>query len=382
MKVMKNKKYLFLDVEWNQPEGVYDEDKNEIVSIGIVQTDQYLNEEKIFFKLVRPENIETITETTYKLLHLHKNTLLEAEPIRTISKLVYNEFHNFDLLVVWNMDAFQVFQHTMSKLGLAFAEEKVFCLQPLMERIIENGGTVSFSKALSTFKIPYEWAHMHIAKHDAKYLKTLYAEAKERYIDFVRLNHPGKYVRSVSTDTVHRATCHHARRLAPENSEPFRLTQLFEGHRFCGYCSKRQRITKEIVTNAKKRPPRDYKKVNRFDDEAIQQWCADYNLTCNISDGLIFVKSPCSSWRVYHDYRKVTAVYHESYYKFSDKEYRRKKVNEGYHRQKVAGKSMTSVLQYIYYHDQNRMSGVVKQKSKVELLLEQVEKERLLREAE
>lgn len=117
-----------------------------------------------------------------------------------------------------------------------------------------------------------------------------------------------------------------------------------------------------------------------WNDEYIKDLCDNFGLTCQISNGIIFIKTNIATWRIYHNGEKVLEVFHENYRIRRDQFYKKKKCNEGYHRQEIKDKTLQGVLSYIKSHDKYLYSPKKVKKSRVERLFEKIETENTLKE--
>jgi len=118
----------------------------------------------------------------------------------------------------------------------------------------------------------------------------------------------------------------------------------------------------------------------QFDDEIIRGMCEHFRLDCSITEGLVFVRSPYSTWRIFHNYKEIEVVYHENYQKLRRVDYLRRKINEGYHEQDIHATTMYGVLDYIYKHEKGFMKSKNKEQLRLERLFEKVKEERIARE--
>lgn len=69
-------------------------------------------------------------------------------------------------------------------------------------------------------------------------------------------------------------------------------------------------------------------------------------------------------------------MFHENYRVKKDEFCKKKKCNEGYHKQDIKAESLYEVVRYIESHDQHFFRNQYKNKSRVNLLFEQLERER------
>lgn len=112
------------------------------------------------------------------------------------------------------------------------------------------------------------------------------------------------------------------------------------------------------------------------EDEYIKNLCNLFGLSCQISNGVIFVKTNIATWRIYYNGKKVLKVYHENYRIRRDQFRKRMKCNEGYHKQEIKDKTLYGVLRYIQSHDKYLYSPKKIRKSRVEKLFDKIEHEK------
>lgn len=75
---------------------------------------------------------------------------------------------------------------------------------------------------------------------------------------------------------------------------------------------------------------------------------------------------------------KVEKVFHGNYRLNKSEFCKKKKCNEGFHKQDVSMENFFDVIRYIYYHDKNMYKGKNK-KSRVDILFEIIEQEKITR---
>lgn len=112
------------------------------------------------------------------------------------------------------------------------------------------------------------------------------------------------------------------------------------------------------------------------EDEYIKNLCNLFGLSCQISNGVIFVKTNIATWRIYYNGKKVLKVYHENYRIRRDQFRKRMKCNEGYHKQEIKDKTLYGVLRYIQSHDKYLYSKKKIRKNRVEKLFDKIEHEK------
>lgn len=108
------------------------------------------------------------------------------------------------------------------------------------------------------------------------------------------------------------------------------------------------------------------KRPQPFFEDSFTRYCNNYGLQCSFSDGIVFVKTNLSEWRIYHDERIVKKLYHSSFFtggRLLSQKAGRLKYGEGFHRQRIpdyVGDDIYDVLRYIARHERNKTAAKVK----------------------
>lgn len=216
-------------------------------------------------------------------------------------------------------------------------------------------------------------SRLHFAKFDIERMRMLYLGMKKQYYTYLEDN-PYHYIQSEHSSILHVKECHYAKQIKKSGMVRIEGQALFEGYAICKHCSKdfsaiqfypEPAICSDEFVNIAQ---------SEFDENYINRLCQRYGLTCQISNGLIFIKSPIASWRIYHDYESVVEVFHQNMRtQKSSKARQRRPTNEGFHKQNIKEKRLEAVVKYIYYHDRNFFSGKRSRKSRMEQIFEQLE---------
>ena len=87
-------------------------------------------------------------------------------------------------------------------------------------------------------------------------------------------------------------------------------------------------------------------------EQYIYFLCDKYTLDVRVGvEGMLFINTGRTNWRIYYDQWEVVFVYHENYMP-KNKDYQEKiSANIGFHRQNIDFKSLDKVLAYIKSHD-------------------------------
>lgn len=88
-----------------------------------------------------------------------------------------------------------------------------------------------------------------------------------------------------------------------------------------------------------------------YTEEQLKFLADHHGLNISFGEGIIFVETPVSSWRLMHDNSEVLKVLHQNYRGFHTSYSGR--FGSGYHIQKLKDYSYGSVFSYIHRHDSN-----------------------------
>lgn len=327
--------YLFVDIEWNQKEGTTDISGREPIQIGAIGTGKNLEIEKSFSKGIRVKYAETITEKTCKIVHTNVANIMQGNTEEVVFDNVIKTFETFKYVVVWTKDTYDLFCESMERSGVKMPRHRVIIVQDVLNQVlVKKSDNIGFERALIMANIPYQQNFLHLSKHDVKYLYKLFKKTYEYYKSYTAME---EGIVNKNTRIIHNKGCGHVR---------------FED-------MSEDEIRKHPLT-----------------DEYIRWVCSRFGLKYNISYNVIFISSHVGHWRVYLAGNKVENVFHGNYIESVNTYKKKKKCNEGFHKQDVDYDNFYDVVRYIYYHDKNQY---VKKhpKSRIEILFEQIEKEKL-----
>lgn len=97
-------------------------------------------------------------------------------------------------------------------------------------------------------------------------------------------------------------------------------------------------------------------------ESSLEKHCRNLGLQCSFAEGIVFVSSGLSRWRIYHTGRTVDKLYHDNTFQYGDVHRRtpgRKRFYEEMHLQKIpepVGTDIFIVLSYIAKHDRNLLA--------------------------
>lgn len=382
-------KFLFIDIEWNQKAGTADLLNREPIQIGLIGTDENLENSKLFSKNIQLADVRTLTAETCKLAHTNEKAVMQAKTGQEVFEKVKMSYAKYKYVVVWTMSTYDLFKLSMEKAGIKLPRHKVLVLQDILNLItLSQGQNLGFETALVWAEIPYEKQFLHYSKHDVQYMYELF---KKMYMAYQEQTLNENCFVNHSSKIIHSPECRYlqySKALISANMKSL----IFRGYRPCACCGSEEnwrRVYWEPVAREKKEKAKekdeykyrdkeiDFRKLP-LTDSNIQLICDKFELKCNISEGIVFLSTNCGYWRIYLDGEKVDKVFHGNYRLRRQEFKKRKKCTEGFHKQNIAISNFYDVVKYIYHHDKNSFTS--KKKSRIDLLFEQIEQERVMKE--
>lgn len=382
VKQEENFKYLFIDMEWNQKEGTQGIENREPIQIGLIGTDENLEDIKLFSKYISPEDIGALKAETCKMTHTNEKMLMQAKTLEEVFQRVKLSFSKYEYVVVWTMSTYELFVQSMNKAGIKLPRHKVLILQEVLGWIsIKSGQNLGFETALKKAEISYNPSLLHNSKYDVQYMYELF---KKIYSEYTELVEEEDCVINEKSKIIHSSECRYAKDKL--NNTVGKKNLIFKGYRPCSCCGTEdywRRYFWELDTKKKKKTPR--KKTNHLEyrelpltDENIELICKQFNMKCHIGESVIFLTTNCGYWRIYLAGEEVDEVFHGNF-RVSKSEFKKKKKwNEGYHKQKISQIRFYDVVRYIYFHDKNSYAN--RNRSRIDMLFEQIEHERRIKE--
>jgi len=371
--------FLFLDIEWNQRAGTTDIENREPIQIGIIGTDEKLENPKLFSKGICLMNSDDLTEETCKLTHATKSVVMNARMEKEIFEKVRQSFRVYHFVVVWTMDTYALFREGMRRSDIKLPRHKVLVLQDILGMIaMEKGKNIGFETALIKAGVSYESKYLHYAKHDVRYLHELF---KKMYLNYEVLTCGEGSVVNQRSKIIHSLNCRYVQNRNIEIEENAKRL-LFFGYKPCLCCGTEdewRRFQWETVSKKiRRRKATTDLRMLSLTDENIQLICKKFGFKCSIVSDVVFLTTPVGFWRIYLGKDKVEKVFHGNYRLNKSEFCKKKKCNEGFHKQDVSMENFFDVIRYIYYHDKNMYKGKNK-KSRVDILFEKIEQEKITR---
>jgi DNA polymerase III epsilon subunit-like protein len=357
---------LFLDIEWVNNKGDFSPEECEVLSVGAIG--YHGGSKQNFYTLVKPSDMLAVTPRILELLRLDKTQLEGARPVGDVLKSLSDTFEYCAVIVVWSKSTYDLLCQKCSENDIPLFEHRVVFMQELVGLLDSNNTLLSFEKAMRRYGVKYLPNLLHNASYDVLCLMNLFCVVRKSH----KKNHGfGRrcFVGDENSGLIHSPYCEYAENTEPDNIYTVSAAKLFEGYHNCELCGGVMSKL-EWVENEKK-----FRSccVAPYTDEDIGWLCDKLGLDYKSSSGVFFIKTGYSSWRIMHNYDEVERVFHENYRGLMPK--RKEKFNTGYHRQNVISKDIWEVLRYIYNHDKRYITTLIGQKNRVDMLLEQIEKE-------
>lgn len=371
---MEKMKYLFLDMEWNQ-ENEFDVKENQVLEFAVAGFSDDFALQSRYARLIKPDDIDDIPNRTYQFLNISKEMLMEEDTIDVVLEEFRCKFLEYEVVVVWNEHTYTLFLEKCRENHIHLLKHRVLVLQDIIAGIDSKKRIYSMERYLKKCGIHYKMNRLHFSKYDVERMRLLFLEIRRQYNTYLK-GTTRKYYRSSGSDIIHVKSCHFARRISMDKKILVEGKELFDGYSICKCCRKKFPSI-QFKANKKKASILIKEPGDEFDDEYIFYLCQRYGLHCQISDGVIFVKSSIATWRIYHNYENVTEVFHQNISVVNRANAKKKKpLNVGFHKQEIKEKRLDAVLRYIYFHDKNYFGGKRSRKNKVEQLLEELEQRR------
>ena len=371
---MEKMKYLFLDMEWSQENG-FDVKENQILEFAVASYSNDFESQRRFARMVKPTDVYAIPERTYQFLNLSMESLMEEDTIDVVLNEFSQKFQDYEVVVVWNENTYKLFVEKCRSHRITLPKHKVLVLQDMIASIDSKKSIYSMERYLKKCGIRYKMDRLHYSKYDVERMRLLFLEIRNQYFSYLK-GTTRKYYRSSGSEIIHVKSCHFVKRMSSEKRVLVEGRELLDGYSVCKCCRKKFPSI-QFKANKMNKPSVVKEFRYEFDDENVYDLCHRYGLSCQISDGVIFVKSSIATWRIYHNYEKITEVFHQNISVVNRANAKKKKpLNVGFHKQEIKEKRLDAVLRYIHFHDKNYFSGKRAQKSKVEQLLEELEQKR------
>lgn len=339
---MDSLQYYALDVEWSEKDGTI-----QPLEIGVTPVSKH---GETIFSYIRPSDEENLRNTIFKFLRVKKKTLMEApffsSVIQHISQKVNRVNDELAIAVVWFKDSRDNFVRWCSQYNVGNPFYKIIVLKEIVLRVQDRSGMKNdFEHLLMEYDVKYNHGNLNNSKYDSIYLSSLFLEIKKKYDQ----SRPWKWlVLNTESGIVHRQECS---RIKINNAgyRKFENEDIYTGVRFCKICGKVIRPWVDAPSEEKRKliDIKDHSRSiladDQFKDTSVAAMCINFGFDYSIYADFIEVESCIGKWRIYHNDKEVTKVYHGNHFG--------KMVRKGFHEQRIGEKDLFSVLKYINIHD-------------------------------
>lgn len=372
-------KYLFLDVEGHQGNNKLSISEEDILEISAICVDKDFKNEKSFFSMVKPKHMDAVNDRTLSLLRLDRKVLEDALTIEVVMEKFIKTFSKFEVIVVWNRYTYDLFLKAATHNGIKVPDFRVVVIQELLSVIDKPvlGEVIEFEKAIIRYHVNFNPKLLHFAKHNVDCLKKLYCSVKFQYKYQCKVEQINEVVMLNNSIVIHSSKCHY---VSEDNViKKAKETDVFYGYPMCKHCINAGNYT----TMPENLVFEKLDDMEEYSEEKVAKICERFNMDYKFSDSVLFVRTKMSSWRIYHDGIKITNIYHENYRKSkSEIGKRKKKCNEGFHRQDIKCNNFYEALSYIHSHDKYFLNANQNKQGRIDMLFAMVEKERQEKEVE
>lgn len=324
--------YIFLDIEQGKTE------KNRNMEVGITVCDDEGGCEESFYG--------------------EADAGLRNEEM--LCREIYRRFPSYRIMVVWAEDRYRIFSEKMKKAGISASNHRVILLKELMELLFEEKKEAEFTELLRWADMEFTEEKLEEVGYRTHCMKEIFFLMYRRYSEAAG-NDRG-CILNVSGRILHNEQCRYLNKISENRQIQADRMLIFSGYRPCKCCKGdswakfgwKQEFPDTKPESEKKREYGAYKgRKKQLTEKTIAGICEKFGMSYNISQGVVFIRSPVFSWRIYHDGCHVTRVLHENYRGSSTLKSKGGKGNEGFHIQKMYTREFYETVKYIYYHDRS-----------------------------
>ena len=340
MDTAKKTKLYALDMEWSELDGFI-----QPMEIGLLpiwkRADPY-------FSLISPSDTDRLNTRIFGFLRQKKTAIMSAPSFDAVihemrKKTIPGNIRAVAL--VWHNSTREYFIDACRAYKVRNPFSAIVSLKDIM--IMGRKDVIgSFEGAMSEYHISYHYRYLHHSSYDVMHLKALYNRFRSRCDETER---SVSLVVNERTGTIHRDYCRYAVGAAEKSCRPFEIDDLFVGSRLCKCCCRKLPAWTTPLTEEERNTIRLEDNVRRikvgkqFEETSIAGMCAQFGFDYSVNGSMIDIKTSCGRWRLYHDNKEVTKVYHGNHYG--------KHNRLGYHEQGGMSGSLYKVLSMINRHD-------------------------------
>lgn len=324
--------FAVIDIEWvGGPLG-------NIVQLGGIMYDEYFNEKRRFYRIVKPCKYK---EEDLAFMNLGKEDVESGVDINTAACEFRKWLGNCRKIVVWSEQT----RVQLEKLLRRYATYHYARTTALQEEYKSFLGTRSFCRICECYNIPVN-KQMHISINDCEYLGALYK---------ILWNTPSSELKNTVKRSVKKAKYH-----VLKNSTIYHDNN-------CRYIKERLRMDKLPIVNSihadvlglkpcKCCNPEQAELIPvppvEWYEEDVEKFCEALNLRCEIYFNTIHIHSDISTWYFRRNTSKVK-LNHQNLYANHNGHH---KFKHDYHDQNLIFSDPMDAIWYIYKHDKYKFS--------------------------
>ena len=340
METTKRTKLYALDMEWSDLDGFI-----QPLEIGLLPMWKKVDP---YFSLIAPSDADRMNTRIYSFLRQKKKTIMTAPAFDSVIRDMRRNMIPDNVkavALVWHDSTREYFIDACKRYKVRNPFFAVVSLKDIM--IMGRKDMIgSFERAMSEYHINYQYKLLHHSSYDVIHLKSLYLRFRNRCDETERAI---KLVVNKRTGMIHRSECRYASGAAERSCRSFEIDALFSGAGLCKKCCRKLPAWTTPLTEEEKNVirlednVRRIKESKQFEETSIAGMCAQFGFDYSVNGRMIDIRTTCGRWRLYHDDKEVTKVYHGNHYG--------KNSRPGYHEQGGMRGSLYKVLTLIKRHD-------------------------------
>ena len=340
METAKKSKLYALDMEWSDLDGFI-----QPMEIGLLPM---WNMSDPYFSLIAPSDTDRLNPRIFSFLRQKKTAIMNAPSFDVVVREMRKEMIPGDVkaaALVWHDDTRVNFADACKAYKVRNPFSAIVSLKDIM--IMGRKEQVgSFERAMSEYNISFQGRYLHHSSYDVIHLKRLFYRYMDRCKETER---PYRLLLNEHSGIIHFDSCRYVAGAKERVCRDFTVEDLFYGARLCKKCcnnltpwaaplTDEERSLIKLGDNVRK--IKDYK---QFQETSVAGMCAHFGFDYAINGQIIDITTPCGRWRLYHNEKEVTTVFHGNHYGKNNR--------RGYHEQKGVHGALYKVLSYISTHD-------------------------------
>lgn len=228
--------YLFVTLMWNdrgqapEPEDIF----------ALCCQSHGQGETSGYGHYVRPADFSVLTKQTKDAIYHNIAVLEMAKPLTEVIGKVVHTFREYDVLVMWSRQAYELLRRAFRESGHRLRTTRVVLLEELLRAAVapQNGRPLGFRKALGTFRVQTTKETYYQPKYRAGFLLELWDRVGQLAAQSPEWAQTELFVHP-KTRVVHLPDCPH---LELEHAEPCTMQALLEGAHLCKDCQKKKAL--------------------------------------------------------------------------------------------------------------------------------------------